>query len=99
MMQGARVSPPINQVLRGALGSWEGWVSIKNGFNLSDDTAELLYLMQIVSSFLVFAGGYLPCRSPPQAHHLRAIYLQINYAVLLFLLLGFLRMTVQHHLL
>jgi hypothetical protein len=55
--------------------------------------------MQIFSSLLVFAGGYLPCRSPPQAHHLRAIYLQINYAVLLFLLLGFLRMTVQNYVL
>lgn len=54
--------------------------------------------MQIVSSLLVDAGGYLPGRSPPQAH-LRAFYLQIDYAVLLFLPLGFLRMTVQRHLL
>ena len=75
VMKGARISPPINQVLRSAaLGSWEGWVSIKNSLNLSDDSAELLCLIKIISSLLVEAGRLLPGRGPPEAH-LTAIYL------------------------
>ncbi len=50
--------------------------------------------MKIVSSLLVEAGGYLPGRSPPEGH-LRVIYLQINYAVLLFFLRESVHMAVQ----